>query len=115
MNIIINPGSGPVEGATEDQARSNLRVFLSDAGVDGATYSLGKNCGDGRFAYRISNGKRVVEIEMPGIELEKVRWMGEESGNIWDFPRLYIDGSSWIWLFALNIFTAAGEEDEDDE
>jgi hypothetical protein len=39
---------------------------------------------------------------MPGLPVEQVRYMGESGQNIWDFPRLYVDDSSWIWEFALS-------------
>lgn len=115
MRIAVNPGSGPVENATEDQARANLRAFLTDCDITGASYALGVNQGDGRFRYKVSNGIKVVDLDMPGIPLEQVRWMDEDSGDIWDFPRLYIDGSSWIWCFAINIFLSAGEPEEEDD
>ena len=38
---------------------------------------------------------------MPGISLEKVRFMGKEDENIWDFPRLYVDDESYVWKYAL--------------
>lgn len=111
--IIINPGSGPVADATLDQARENMNTFVADlmaAGHESAAWSraLHMNASqdrNGRFSFSVhmvSNGiAHEHEISMPGVPLDRVRWLGEESGNIWDFPRLYVDGSSWIWAFAL--------------
>lgn len=39
-------------------------------------------------------------VDMPSLSLEKIRYMGEKTQNIWDFPRLYVNGSSWVWKYA---------------
>lgn len=103
--IFINPGTGSVEGATEKNARANMKQFMKDCDS-----SLHWHCrrdkradyGDGRFAFKLYcdefEGKK-VEIQMPGWELERVRYMGNGQ-NPFQFPRLYVDGSSWLWEFA---------------
>jgi hypothetical protein len=73
MQVIVNPGTGPAHGATEQHAAGNMAVGRS------------------------------IEIQMPGLPVERVRYMGETGQNIWDFPRLYVDDSSWIWQFALSV------------
>ncbi|MET9402659.1 hypothetical protein [Kitasatospora sp. NPDC002965] len=40
---------------------------------------------------------------MPGLSLDQVRWMNEPDQNIWNYPRLFVDGSSWVWWYALGI------------
>jgi hypothetical protein len=35
--------------------------------------------------------------------LEKVRYLDSENQDIFNFPRLYVDGSSWVWKYALNV------------
>lgn len=107
MSIVINPGTGPVDGATEEQARANMDAFCADlreAGIIATTITLlqDDHDGDGRFAYRLGTGDaRQLDVLMPGIALDEVRYMGADGQDIWDFPRLYVDGSSWVWLFAL--------------
>lgn len=100
MSVIINPGSGPVAGATYANAVENVATFASEVGAD-PEIKVGEDKGDGRWAFTISKGDTSHEIEMPGLPLERVRYIGAEAQNIWDFPRLYVDGSSWIWEFAL--------------
>lgn len=112
MSVIINPGSGPVPDATSIQALANARVFARevDAKVEGP---LGTD-GDGRWEFRLLRDNRAVEIEMPGIPLDKVRYIDSADQDIWNFPRLYVDGSSWVWLYALNAARSVlGGEDED--
>mgnify|MGYP001585291590 CR=1 FL=1 len=108
MNVIINPGSGPVASATSDNATCNMGVFTDDLranGIDVDTFirRAASDYGDGRYAYEISFADgRTVEVQMPGLPVEQVRWLAEPDQNIWDFPRLYVDGNSWVWKYALS-------------
>lgn len=115
MSIIINPGSGPVGGASIEYATTNMARFMDDLIAAGHTVGAignGEDQGDGRWRFVISVDGRDVEVEMPGLPVEQVRWMDEPDQNIWDFPRLYVDGSSWVWKYALS---ACEPDDEDDE
>lgn len=98
--VIINPGSGPVSGATPAQALANTEVFAQEIGGAKIEGPLGTE-GDGRWKFRLSRDGLFVEIDMPGIELESVRYLGSGDQNIWDFPRLYVDGGSWVWKYAV--------------
>jgi hypothetical protein len=111
--IIINPGSGPVPDATEENAAAAMAVFCDDLRAQGkAVAGFDRTAGDdeGRFAFDVilADGEK-HQIEMPGLPVDQVRYLGEPQ-NIWDFPRLYVDGSSWVWCFALN---ACQREDEE--
>ena len=115
MSIIINPGSGPVRGATIENARANMRTLLDDVRERfncGAEMVFGlADEGDGRWSCTIRvDGRTKHEVEMPGLPLEQVRWVDDPDQNIWDFPRLYIDGSSWVWKYAIEAC-----DPEDDE
>lgn len=109
--IVINPGSGPVDQATEEHAAANVEAFGKD--LEAREVKVLKierakelDYGEGRFAFQMSLSKgeheTKIEVQMPGLPLDKVRFLGEPQ-NIWHFPRLYIDGSSWVWKFALNV------------
>lgn len=105
--LIINPGSGPVTEATEDSARANMSAFWTDLAArrlePGAfTRNSAADYGEGRYAFDFCIGDEMHRVQMPGLPLEKVRYLGGEQ-DIWDFPRLYVDDSSWVWFFALNI------------
>lgn len=106
MSIVINPGTGPVEGATLEHAKANMDVFCADlraAGIIATTISRVEAGDDaGRFGYRLGTGDaRTLDIEMPGLPLDQVRFIDADGQDIWDFPRLYVDGGSWIWMFAV--------------
>lgn len=104
MNIAINPGSGPVDKASEENAIDNIKHFITDIGKDVDFVRIPeKDYGEGRFAFLLWYGNFCHEIQMPGLPLERVRWMDSEGQNIWHFPRLYVDDSSWVWKFALDV------------
>lgn len=106
MSITINPGSGPVEGGTLEHAKANMHAFATDlreAGLIATGLTRRENAdSEGRFGYLLTMGDaRKLEIEMPGLPLDQVRYVGADDQDIWDFPRMYVDGSSWIWMFAI--------------
>jgi hypothetical protein len=121
MIVFINPGSGPVAEATEEHAAINITVFADDlrrAGVDvdGCNRVPYADYGEGRYAFTLAmTDGRTVEVQMPGLPVDRVRFTDGEDQNIWDFPRLYVDGSSWVWKYALSVCEPDDEDDEDDE
>lgn len=116
MNVIINPGSGPVPEAREAHAVTNITVFGDDlrrAGIVVASCSRTPDAdyGEGRYAFALATADgRTIEIQMPGLPVDRVRYLDGAEQNIWDFPRLYVDGSSWVWKFALDVCEPDDEE-----
>jgi hypothetical protein len=115
MQIIINPGLGPVENSSVQLALSNAIQLAEDTGgVLLAPPEEPIDDGEGRYTFTIRNHRdEDVEIEMPGIPLDEVRYMGEEGQNIWDYPRLYVDGSSWVWKYAISAVQRVGAPEEE--
>lgn len=109
MTIIINPGSGPVADAAYEDALANMRVFCADAQLHSLTEVKNPDQGDGRFKFFACNGAHWHEIDMPGLPLQAVRYMDSATQNIWDFPRLYVDGSSWVWRYAIKACADDGD------
>lgn len=105
---IINPGSGPVSATTEEDAVANMAAFVADLITDGqapgeVTRRPSGDYGEGRYCFDLAmDSDRTVEIQMPGRQLGWVRYVSEAQ-NIWHFPRLYVDGSSWAWMFAISV------------
>jgi hypothetical protein len=105
--IIVNPGTGPIEGATETHALANMTCFIADIIEKyGCEYpSLHRRSrldGGGRYGYMLHFTDVDFEVEMPGLPLERVRYVVGGGKPLWDFPRLYVDGSSWGWPYAVN-------------
>jgi hypothetical protein len=118
MTVFINPGSGPVVEATEENAAVNITVFADDLrrdGLDvaGCDRTPHADYGDGRYAFALAMADgRTIEIQMPGLPVERVRYIDSDGQNIWDFPRLYVDDSSWVWTYALDACTPDDEDDD---
>ena len=107
MEVILNPGSEPVANASVENASVNMEVFAENVmakhGYDHVYFSRRPSVDDdGRYGYALMCDAHVFDIEMPGLPLEQVRWMRLPGQNIWEFPRMYVDGNSWVWLHALN-------------
>ncbi len=109
--VVINPGTGPVEGSTLDNAYTNMAALVRDAGWPGAKCRRDptRDVEGGRWPFLITCPPNKDEprewellVDMPGIPLDEVRYTGEPGQNIWHFPRLYVDGSSCVWKFAVN-------------
>lgn len=105
MKVIINPGTGPVTNASEEHATENIKHFLTDIGIPNVSWvrTPNKDYGESRYAFLIWKDRQCHEVQMPGLPLERVRFMENEGQNVWDFPRLYVDGGSWIWCIAIGL------------
>ena len=110
MKLVINPGTEPIKETNEKNAFENMKHFLVDCSVtreENLLFVRVKECDgnyakEGRFAFLVYRDgyTRCHLVHMPGLPLDKVRYMDKKQ-NIWDFPRLYVDHSSWVWSFAL--------------
>jgi hypothetical protein len=91
---------GPVPDATEDNAAKNMSAFWTDMqarGLEPGAFTRRSNddYGDGRYAFDFYLGEDLHQVQMPGLPLERVRYLGGDQ-DIRDFPRLYVDDSSWV-------------------
>lgn len=114
--IVINPGSGPVAEATDRWSHANIHVFvqdLRDMGLEAVLVDGWMGGGDdGRWCWKVDVNGRVREVDMPGIPVDQVRFLGGPDQNARHYPRLYVDGSSWLWKYALNICSYPEEDEE---
>lgn len=103
--VMVNPGTGPVHNATRGQAAKNVTQLVADVLGERSDTVATEDTGredDGRFTFVLRCGERTCEVDMPGLAVDEVRFMDGEDQNIWDFPRLYVEGSSWVWSFAIS-------------
>lgn len=105
MVFCVNPGSGPVSEGCWEMAYANIQQFIQDCEIP---MYIKEACmipdeDSGRYLFKLDavDFSYPLEIEMPGLPLDKVRYMGEEGQNPFRFPRLYVDGASWLWKFAV--------------
>lgn len=101
--ILTNPGSGPVkEEVSWDNAYENINAFIADCEIPMSIVRSEHKSDEGRYLFVLRNSEYdfQIEVEMPGLPLARVRYVKAEGQNILEFPRLYVDGSSWIWYLA---------------
>ncbi|MEV7123954.1 hypothetical protein [Kitasatospora griseola] len=113
MPILINPGTGPLPEFTRTAAAENMAHFVEDLAqlgtvVAGFAAAPGLDYGEGRYAFLLELPEgRSAEVQMPGMPVDQVRYMKTEDQNPFAFPRLYVDGSSWLWWYALSMCAPA--------
>ena len=104
MGIMIDPGSGPVQGKTSyANAYANIQAFIADCEIPLQVTTSFHKPEEGRYFFELSNEEYnyTIQVEMPGLPLDQVRYMGEYGQNIMNFSRVYVDGSSWAWKYAV--------------
>lgn len=109
--IAVNPGSGEIGASTWEQAYENIQQYINDCEIPMHIVSTEFYPDDGRYLFTLKadNYDWQTDIQMPGLPLEQVRYMCENGQSVYDFHRLYVDGSSWLWIYAL--VTKAGMRD----
>jgi hypothetical protein len=114
MMVEIDPGAGPVRAASRENAEINMRSFVDDLALADVTVDGPGAHEGGRWTFVLTLGERKSKIDMPGLLLDRVRYVKAPGQNIWDFPRLYENGSSWVWIYALDRAreSLTGSEDE---
>jgi hypothetical protein len=106
--IEVNPGTGPLPGARPDLAAAAMAIFCEDlrhAGIPVIAFSRcpGDDDGDGRYAFSVLfSDETLRHVQMPGLPVGQARYLGPPH-HVRDFPRLYVDGASFLWLFALDV------------
>lgn len=103
MSVLINPGSGPVCGEVSwDNAYENINAYIADCEIPMRVVRSEHEDDDGRYLFVLRNDEYdyQIDVEMPGLPLDMVRYVKGDKRNILNFPRLYVDGSSWIWYIA---------------
>jgi hypothetical protein len=118
---VINPGTAPVDGASEASAVANLAVFLTAVGqlatemdevsIHSRSARLDRDPArdpaadrDGRFGWDLhfSDG-HTVRLLMPGTDLSAVR-----DDITAQAPCLYINGNAWWWKDAVAMVAGEG-------
>ena len=116
INIIINPGTGPQPAATEANADETIKRFVEDLGIPHVVYGRcpgldsDSDLSVGYFGYILRwRWDTFCQVDIPGIDPDVV-----QEGRPWFSPRLYVNGNSWLWGFALSAASRAltGADDE---
>ncbi len=106
--IIINPGAGPVEEHNLDDATASIEELCKQLKPDfkeEITWELeNEEDNNGRYEFYVTTPLKTHEVSMPGLPPDKMQLGPFRS------PRLYVDGSSWLWEFALNMISNPDDE-----
>jgi hypothetical protein len=113
--FIINSGTEAVPNATEANAIEAAQRFVRELGIAGLSMhrnpkrdNVSDGIGGGRYAFILSLGDKSVNVEMPGCDPDVT-----ERSKPFMSPRLYVNGSSWLWGFALDIARTTLIDDSD--
>jgi hypothetical protein len=110
MFVLSNLGNGPVAGDTcLDHAIANITTFIKELDMKdppvSATMRSPGHDGTGRYQFDLHRGIRTVDVDMPGLSIDEVRCTEDSMPR--GCPRLYVDGNSWWWCYALDMARTA--------
>ena len=89
-----------------ENARRNIVQFVEDLRLKDVVYIEPDPQGDEDgycYGYKLIYKNRSTVVSMSALPLEEVRYIDEKKQRISQFPRLSVDGSSWVWFFALRV------------
>lgn len=97
--IIINPGTEKQSNTTEENAINVAQTIIEDTGINGLTYTRGATEKDsgGWYNFIFSLGGKDLEVDIPGVDPKVTT-----AGTPFYSPRLYVDGSSWLYDFGIS-------------
>jgi hypothetical protein len=98
MTLIINPGTETQTGTTEENAIKVAGYICEDLSIspeDRWSRSPERD-GKGWYGFKFKWAGGAVDVDIPGTDADVVR-----EGRPFKSPRLYVDGSSWLYGYAL--------------
>lgn len=95
-----------------DQAIANIAAFVEELDMEdpsvAVTMRLSEHDETGRYLFKLHRGICTVNVAMPSVPLDEVRC--SETFIPPRCPRLYVDGNSWWWCYALDTARSALED-----
>lgn len=95
MTVIVNPGTESRPGATELNA-SIVANRICEETRSTVTRSTADD-GDGWYGFEFRRSGRLACVLIPGDDPDQVC-----EGRPWVSRRLYVEGSSWLYGYALS-------------
>lgn len=72
-------------------------MLMIDLNLEEVKYQRNKKKdGRGFYGFKLLTTRNSVEVEIPGVESDRFI-----EGRPWYSPRCYVDGSSWLYGYAL--------------
>jgi hypothetical protein len=105
MGFLANTDSEPIaHDFCLDGAIANVAAFLDELSMAdpsiAVTMRSPRHDGTGRYSFVLHRGIRSVEVDVPELPLDEVRCTRDFIPR--GCPRLYVDGNSWWWCYALD-------------
>jgi hypothetical protein len=99
MAIMINPGTEARSQTSVENASAVVDRLCNELSLDRSKFSRApQRDADGFYAFDFAGQDgRALEIEVPGDDPNEVTESRPFSSR-----RLYVDGSSWLYCYALN-------------
>ncbi|HEY9751296.1 MAG TPA: hypothetical protein V6C63_21610 [Allocoleopsis sp.] len=97
---------GPIPDSTEEQAIANIQELIRHTAlhhnnVEAKFERLAADDEAGWFGFKLMAGDRYCHVLMPGITIGDAECY-PLAQHVKDF-RVYVDGGSWLWPFAVKI------------
>jgi hypothetical protein len=99
MTFLINPGTETQENTTEENSVVSAEQFVKDLGIEGISlHREEKRDNRGWYGFIIEKGDTRIPLDIPGVDPKRFL-----KGEPFYSPRCYVDGSSWLYGFGINI------------
>lgn len=97
--VIINPGTEPNAQATEENAIAIMHRMAADLDIVEDRFArVPARDGRGWFSFSLlSSARKELQIDIPGDDPDVTC-----SSTPFESRRLYVDGSSWLYKYALS-------------
>lgn len=84
-------------------AYKNVKQFIKDCEVEMYIKECQMVVRNGYYYFELQakDFDYYIDLGMPSLPLEELRYMEVGKQDAWRFKRLEVDGSTWLWVFAL--------------
>jgi len=98
--FIINPGTESQKNTTLENALESAKRFVKDLDLPGLKLKRFKENDDcnGWFGFKLILEDNEVELDIPGVNPDVF-----VKGIPFKSPRCYINGSSWLYNYAISV------------
>ena len=108
MAFIINPGTEKQTNTTEANALKLAEYICEDIEISNDSFKRNpKTDSDGWYGFTFKGERGEVEVDIPGVDPDTTRL-----GIPFQSLRLYVNGSSWLYGYALGFILDGIQKDD---
>ncbi len=102
--MIVNMGTQAMCDTSPKLAKVGIAQFVEDLDIAKVKVKRDKKGdNDGWYGFTLKSKHAKISVLMPGLPLDYMRPAPGASKESIGFQRLYVEGNSWLWRFALEI------------